>query len=146
MDSIYINSVDWYSGQLIGVTRCYAVRNAQYGYLDINYLLRCCGYSGLVKPPYNVQVVYQSGLSTGTYTSARMLQALTLAAQINLNEIDVSLSNESIADVGIEFFINQRYHEKRVMGITTVFGNSAMSQRIARLVRGLRARPGLAIY
>lgn len=75
-----------------------------------------------------------------------MLQALTLAAQINLNEIDVSLSNESIADVGIEFFINQRYHERRVMGITTVFGDSAMSQRIARLVRGLRARPGLAIY
>lgn len=145
---VSINSVDWLDGCSVEtVTGCHAVRSAQYGYLDVSYLIACGGCSPIVGyPPYNIQVAYTSGLATGTYTSARMLQALTLAAQINLNEIDVSLSNESTGDVGIEFFINQRYHEKRTKGITTVFGNSAMAQRIARLVRGLRARPGTAIY
>lgn len=145
---VSINSVDWRDGcDVDTATGCYAIRNAQYGYVDVSYLLSCGGCGGIVGyPPYNIQVAYTSGLATGTYTSARMLQALTLAAQINLNELDVSLSNESTGDAGIEFFINQRYHEKRVKGITTVFGNSALAQRIARLVRGLRARPGTAIY
>lgn len=148
VNRVSINSIDWANGCTVDtVTGCYAVRNAQYGYLDVNYLLSCGGCASIVGyPPYNIQVSYTSGLATGTYTSARMLQALTLAAQINLNEIDVSLSNESLGDVGIEFFINQRYHEKRMKGITTVFGNSPLAQRIARLVRGLRARPGIAIY
>lgn len=148
VNSVSIHSHNWANGCTVNTaTGCYAIRNAQYGYLDVQYLLSCGGCSGLVGyPPYNIEVAYQSGLATGTYTSARMLQALTLASQINLNEIDPSLSNEAIADIGIEFFINQRYHEKRVMGITTVFGNSASAQRIARLVRGLRARPGTAVY
>lgn len=148
VNRVSINSVDWSNSCTVEtVTGCYAIRNAQYGYVDVSYLLNCGGCSSLVGyPPYNIQVAYQSGLATGTYTSARMLQALTIAAQINLNEIDVSLSNESIGDVGLEFFINQRYHEKRVKGITTVFGNSALAQRVARLVRGLRARPGTAVY
>lgn len=148
VNRVSINSVDWTNGcEVETVTGCFAIRNAQYGYLDVNYLLKCGGCHSIVGfPPYNIQVAYETGLATGTYTSARMLQALTLAAQINLNEIDVSLSNESMADAGIEFFINQRYHEKRMKGITTVFGNSAMAQRVARLVRSLRARPGLAVY
>ena len=145
---VSLYTVDWANGCSVDTaTGCHAIRNAQYGYVDINYLLSCGGCGSVVGyPPYNIQVAYTSGLATGTYASPRMLQALTLAAQINLNEIDPSLSNESIGDAGIEFFINQRYHEKRVRGITTVFGNSALAQRIARLVRGLRARPGTAVY
>ena len=146
--SVSLNSRDWSNGcRVESVTGCYAVRNAQYGYLDVAYAVQCGGCQGIVGlPPYNVEVVYTSGMATGTYTSKAMLQALTIAAQINLNEIDVSLSNETTGDVGIEFFINQRYHEKRVKGITTAFGNSALAQRVARLVRKYRARPGTAVY
>lgn len=148
VNQVSINSVDWRNSCTVEtVTGCHAVRNEQYGYLDISYLLSCGGCGRVVGlPPYTIQVAYQSGLATGTYTSARMLQALTLAAQINLNEIDPSLSNETIGDVGIEFFINQKYHERRVKGYTTVFGNSPLAQRIARLVRSLRARPGTAVF
>lgn len=143
-----INSVDWGNGcEVDTATGCYAIRNAQYGYIDVAYLVGCGGCQGVVGyPPYNITVVYETGLATGTYGSKSMLQALTLAAQINLNEIDVSLSNESTADVGIEFFINQRYHEKRVKGYNTAFGNSATAMRVARLARKFRARPGTAIY
>lgn len=127
-------------------TGCHAVRNAQYGYLDVGYLANCGGCSGIVGlPPYNVTVVYESGLATGTYNSKSMLMALTLAAQLNLNEIDVSLSNESFADGAIEFFINQRYHEKRLKNYHTAFGNSALAKRIALLARKFRARPGTAV-
>ena len=145
---VSINSHDFSNGcELNTVTGCYAIRNAQYGYLDVAYLVNCGGCNGIVGyPPYNITVVYTSGLATGTYTSPKVIQALTLAAQINLNEIDVSLSNETTADAGIEFFINQRYHEKRIKGYTTTFGNSAMAQRVSRLLRSLRARPGTAIY
>ena len=146
--SVGINSYNFSNGcEIDTTTGCYAVRNAQYGYLDVSYLVNCGGCNGIVGyPPYNITVSYTSGLATGTYTSPRFIQALTLAAQINLNEIDVSLSNESTADVGLEFFINQRYHERRVKGYTTVFGNSAMAQRVSRLLRSLRARPGTAIF
>lgn len=97
-------------------------------------------------PPYNIQVAYQSGLATGTYTSKSMLMALTIVAQINLNEIDVSLSNESIGDVGIESFTNQKYSEKRVRLGNTAFGNSPMANRAARLVRKLRAKPSIGFH
>ena len=142
-----INSVDASRGCLVeSHTGCYAIRNAQYGYLDVAYLLNCGGCGSIVGlPPYNIQVSYTSGLSTGAYTSKSMLMALTLAAQINLNEIDVSLSNESIADAGIEFFINQRYHEKRIKGINTAFGNSAMANRVALLAKKFRAKTSIGI-
>lgn len=148
VNRVSINSVNWANGcEMDTATGCYAIRNAQYGYIDVSYLVNCGGCNGLVGyPPYNIQVAYETGLATGTYASHSMLQALTLAAQINLNEIDVSLSNETTADAGIEFFINQRYHEKRTKTYNTVFGNSPMASRVARLARKFRARPGTAIY
>lgn len=121
---------------------CSHIRNAQYGYLDYYKLLGCGGCGGVVTP-YQIQVVYESGFASGTYLGKSMLQALTLASQINLNEIDVSLSNESIADVGVEFFINQRYHEKRKKQHNTSFGNSPVANRVARLVKKYRARPSV---
>lgn len=118
---------------------CSYIRNAQYGYLDYYKLLGCSG----VVTPYQIQVVYESGFASGTYLSKSMLQALTLLAQINLNEIDVSLSNESTADVGVEFFINQKYHERRKKLNNTSFGNSPVANRVARLVKKYRARPSV---
>jgi len=77
-----------------------------------------------------------------------MLMALTIAAQINLNEMDVSLSNEGTADIGIESFSNQQYTEKRVKsGLgSTAFGNSPMANRAARLVRKYRSKPSIGFH
>ena len=138
-----IESVDGRNGcQTQSVTGCYAIRgDGKIGTIDIAYLLSCSGCGSWVYPPYNIKVSYTSGLSTGTATLPSFLQALTIASQINLNEIDVSLSNETIGDAGLEFIINQRYHEKRLPGVNTVFGNSALANRASRLVKNLRARP-----
>lgn len=145
VDTVSISGRDGNSScSMAEVEGCHVVRNAQYGYMDVSYLLDCFGCRGLVGyPPYSISVVYWSGLATGTYTSKSMLQALTLAAQINLNELDVSLSNESTADVGISEFSNMKYREVRTKLGTTVFGNSPTANRIARLVRKYRARPSI---
>jgi hypothetical protein len=113
------------------------VRNSAYGYVDV---FTPCNYYGSI---YSATMVYESGLGSGTVTSPTMLSALTLAAQINLNEWDVSLSNEGVADVGIESFSNQSYSEKRKYLGRTVFGNSAMAQRVAMLTRKYRAKPSI---
>ena len=143
--SVTINGADGRNTcSLTSVTGCHLVRNEQYGALDVGYLVNCNGCGGVVGyPPYNITVAYETGLATGTYTSKAMLQALTIAAQINLNELDVSLSNESIADIGITEFQNQKYSEKRMKLGSTAFGNSPMANRAARLVRKYRARPSI---
>lgn len=146
---VSISSVNGGNGCSVNtVTGCHAVRgDGRYGAIDIAYLSNCGGCSQIVGlPPYNVTVVYESGLQTGTSHQSPMLQALTLAAQVNLNEIDVSLSNEGTADIGIQSFTNQKYSEIRVKLGTTAFGNSATAQRIARLIRKYRAKPAIGFH
>jgi hypothetical protein len=148
--SVTISSVDWANSCTIDtVSGCFGQRNDEYGYLDVNYYYSCGGCSGIVGlAPYHVQVAYQSGLQTGTSNQPAMLMALTIAAQINLNEMDVSLSNEGTADIGIESFSNQQYTEKRVKsGLgSTAFGNSPMANRAARLVRKYRSKPSIGFH
>lgn len=114
------------------------VRDAQYGYIDV--------YAPSMLGVFNdISVVYESGLATGTYTQPLLLTALTMAAQIHVNEVDVSLSNESTADIGVQMFANQAYSENRVKLGSSVFGNSALAQRIARLVKKYRSRPSIGL-
>ena len=112
------------------------IRNAEYGYLDV---VLPCTYWNI----YSNTVVYESGLSTGTSSSTIMLAALTMAAQINLNEWDASLTNEGVADVGVQSFSNQSYSEQRTKLGNTIFGNSAMAQRVARMTKKYRSKPSI---
>lgn len=119
------------------------IRNAEYGYIDITFPAYYAGcYNGLL---YENMVVYQSNLSTGTVSGPVMLAALTIAAQVNLNEMDVSLANEGVGDVGIQSFSNQGYSEQRVKLGRNAFGSSALAQRAARLVKKLRSKPGTVL-
>jgi hypothetical protein len=120
--------------QLENVTGSVMVRNARYGYLDV---ILPCDYAFI----HANTVVYQSGFASGTVTRPSMLSALSLAAQINLNEWDVSLSNEGVADIGIQQFSNQSYSEQRVKLGRNAFGSSAMAQRVKRLVMKYQSKP-----
>lgn len=148
INQVMIDSVDGRNGCVIeSVTGCYAIRgDGRYGYIDVQYLCNCAGCNGIVAPPYNVRVSYESGLATGTSMQPSMLQALTIVAQINLNEIDVSLSNESTADIAIEGYSDMGYSEKRMKTYNTAFGNSAQANRAARLIRKYRAKPALGFH
>lgn len=114
------------------------IKNAEHGLIEVftdctNFWLE------------SASAIYKSGLASGTSTQPAMLSALTMAAQINLNEMNVSLANEGVADIGVQRFSNQAYSEERKRLLNTVFGNSAASQRIARLVKRYRSRPGLGL-
>lgn len=112
--------------------------SAEHGYIDV--FIDCHYGEGWL---YQSNAVYESGFSTGTSNQPAMLAALSLAAQINLNEMDVSLSNEGVADIGVQRFSNQAYSEERKHLLNTVFGSSAASQRVARLVKKYRSKPAI---
>ena len=115
------------------------INRSEYGYISI---YNPAMYGVLQE----VNVVYESGLATGTYTNPPVLAALTLAAQVNLNELDVSLSNEGTADVGIQQFSDQSYSEMRTKLGSTAFGNSAVAQRISRLIKKYRSKPSASFH
>lgn len=120
------------------ITGSVLIRDAQHGYLDL-FFPNC-------DPRYGTTtVVYESGLRSGTSFSPSVLTALVIAAQINLNEMDVSLSNESTADIGVQRYGNQSYTEERVKLGRTTFGSSALAQRAARLLRKYRVKPGTVL-
>lgn len=150
--SVKVNSVDNSSScETTSSDVCSIVRNEKYGYLDVWKLLNCSGCGSVLGTlPYNFTIAYESGLPTGTSSSPSnqptFLQALVLAAQVNLNELDVSLANESIADIGLKSFSNQRYSEIRMSLSHSAFGNSPVANRIARLVRKLRGKPSIGFH
>lgn len=122
------------------------ILNAGYGYIGLYFDYTCgfgCGGGG---SGYKYYASYESGLSTGTSNQPSMLLALTLAAQITLNFMDISLSNEGVADIGVQTFSNQSYAEVRVKLGNNVFGNSAMAQKIKSLTKKYRAKSGISFH
>lgn len=137
---LQVNTIvlDGFVSQTIETGTAYLIRNMEYGYLDV--FPECpVNFGGA----YQVQIAYESGFATGTSMQPSMMVALTLAAQINLNELDPMLANEGVGGIGIQQFSNQSYAEVRTKLINTNFGNSAQAQRIAQLVRKYRSRPAL---
>lgn len=134
--SAYYESIESFTPLQVDIhTGTALIRNAEQGWVDI---FIPCNYGS----NYRAYLVYESGMSSGTATQPRLLSALTLAAQIQLNEWDDSLSNEGVADVGVRSFSNQSYSEQRAFLGNTVFGNSATAQRIKRLTQGMRVKTG----
>ena len=147
--SVTVADVNWANSCQVDTSTgsCAAIRNAQFGYIDVSYMLTCGGCGFVVGyPPYNIQVVYKSGFASGTVTQPSILAALSLAAQINLNEFDVSLANEGSSDIGIQSFSNQSYSENRVKLGRNAFGSSPAAQRVARLINKYRSKPGLSLH
>jgi hypothetical protein len=125
---------------------CVFVWEDTYGYLDVSCLINYCNCAGLVIP-YQVQVAYQAGLPTGVANQPAVLLALTMAAQISLNEMIFPSQNETTGDVGVEAFSSLDYSEKRTKLGRTAFGNSAKAQKIAQLLSSTikLARPALLL-
>jgi hypothetical protein len=107
------------------------VSDDTYGYLYVvDWMTRCQCY----EEPLTIEFSYNAGLPTGVASQPGMLLALTMAAQINLNEFAVVSANEGVGNVGIEEFSSLEYREKRKPWKNTSFGASAKSARVAQLV------------
>lgn len=104
--------------------------------------------------PYQFQVSYVAGLPTGTASQPGILEALTIMAQIDLNEKDPGNSgmNEGVGDVGITKFSDlgfRGYTEERKPSDMrkTILGSSAKANYAARLIdlTVRKARPILRV-
>lgn len=114
--------------------------NGQIGIVDIDYLVAHCNCCTRGVMPYKVQVIYNSGLQSGTTYQPNHLLGLTIYAEITLNEI-IGYGNESPGDIGVQEFSNQQYKESRIPLLRTQFGTSARAQLASKLftdVRGYR--------
>ena len=125
---------------------CVFIWEDTFGYLDVSCILNYCNCS-IPSLPYQIQVAYQAGLPTGVATQPASLLALTMAAQISLNEMVFPSLNEGTGDVGIEEFASMDYREKRVRLGRNAFGSSAKAQKIAQLLSSTIpvARPTLRL-
>ncbi len=112
------------------------LRNKDRGVIDILTLIGNCQGCGSLFIPYQFEVVYDAGLPTGTYTSPKMLMALTEASKLFINEF-VGYGNEASL-VGVTEFRNQEYSEKRSKMHNTVFGSSPKAMLIKNLLSGVR--------
>jgi len=120
---------------------CSFIWNDTYGYIDVrqvaSYCNCPCGNS------YQVRVVMNAGLPTGSASQADMLLALTLASELNLNRIVDPSANEGTGDIGIEEFSNLGYRERRIGMKRTAFGNSAKANEIALMTNTFRKKRAL---
>ena len=126
---------------------CGYVYQDTFGYVDFRQLSSVCGWSWWGYPyspyilnyaPYQIQVAYVAGLPTGTATQPGILRALTIVAQIALDDMfpGVVGQNESVGAVGIQEFRSMDYFEKRAEHalVKTALGDDARSQRAKKLI------------
>lgn len=115
-----------------------SLRDDTYGIIDINYMLSNCHCSTSLNPyPYQIQVVYKAGLSSGTSFNPKVLMALSTYADLVLNQME-GYGNEADGLVGVDNFKNQDYSEVRHNLKRTIFGSSARAQFVSDLLTGLR--------
>ena len=114
-----------------------SLRDGERGIIDIHSVISNCNcHSSPYQYPYQVQVVYNAGLPSGTVYQPDVLLALTTYADIMLNEI-VGYGNEGAGDVGIERFQSQGYAEARRIKNTS-FGASPRANMASRLLKRLK--------
>lgn len=112
--------------------------SSERGILDISpYCNLSHSHNQGIAAPYQVDVVYETGLSSGTSYDPKILLGASTYADIALNEI-VGYGNEAPGDAGVESFSNQQYREQRKALINTVFGNSARAQFVHKLLTKYR--------
>ena len=115
-----------------------ALWNPTRGLLDLGWALANCRcHRGGYYYPYRVEVVYQTGMSSGTVHNSQIPLALTTYAQIILNEIE-GFGNESSGDVRVTKFSDIEYSEVREGLVKTVYGDSPKANFAHKLLTSLR--------
>lgn len=127
---------------------CGYIYSDTFGYIDFRRVSFLCGWAwwgSLYSPyiidqsPYQIELTYTAGLPTGTANQPGILRALTILAQIELNDAFPGMvgQNESVGAVGVQEFKSMMdYWEKRADHalVKTALGDDAMSQRAKKLI------------
>ena len=114
-------------------TACVFVFNDTFGYLNLSCVNSVCGCGGWLQP-YQFQIAYEAGLPTGTANLPGIEHALTIVAELALNEMIYPRANESAGDRGIEQWSAQDYSERRKPLKRTALGQSARANYASELL------------
>lgn len=142
--SIYSKNALCGSCTLTNNDGCGYIYQDTFGYIDVRQAMSFCGLAWdgypLVVPnyPYQIQISYQAGLPTGTANQPPFLEALTILAQIDLNEKDPGNSgvNETTGDLAVQSYKSLDYSEERGKHslVKTALGESAKAMRAKKLL------------
>lgn len=113
---------------------CVFIFNDTFGYLDFSCITTVCGCSRW-KQPYQFQIAYQAGLPTGTANQPPIEHALSIVAELALNEMMYPRMNEAMGDRSIQEFSSLDYREKRKNWAVTALGSSARAGYAADLIK-----------
>lgn len=128
-----LNQSSIFNCTLSEANSCVFVWDDTFGYMDFGYIVSACGCSNSLSP-YQFKLAYEAGLPTGVAAHPGILMALTIQAQLNLNEMIYPHANESAGDVGVKSYRSLDYSEDRVKMRRTILGTSAMSDKASRLL------------
>lgn len=137
--------------QLTSNDGCGYIYEDTFGYIDFKRLSSVCSgcnwnwwmgspYPAYVSSdvPYQIQVAYQAGLPTGTANQPGIMEALTILAQIDLNEKVPGMVgfNESSGDIPLTRFRGIEYAEGRKLSsfVKTNLGESSRAMRAKKLI------------
>ena len=125
---------------------CAYIFEDTFGYLNYSCVQSVCNCSQW-QYPYQFQIAYQAGLPTGTASQAPMLHALTIVAELALNEMIYPRANETAGDRGVESFSMMNYSERRKKLKSTALGQSARANYAAELISSCirRAVPAITM-
>lgn len=120
-----------------------------WGVVDLRVInsayIRGCGGGPAASPPYKYEVTWTAGLPTGTAALDKRLHlALALQAEEILKDFtDPGAHEGGPGDAGIQGFSTLGYQETRVKLKDTTFGQTAMGNYVARMVKHLVKQPPL---
>lgn len=127
----------------VELSGCAWVKNAEAGIIDVrqcgNTLQAACSACyARYSSPYQVRVVYEAGLPTGTWFDPRLLMGMATAAQIVLDQmLDPDSGEGGAGEPGVKSFSSLSYSETRNDSsyAMTAFGNSARANYAARMLK-----------
>lgn len=121
-----------------------ALYDSRYGIVDIANGVGNCGCHQNNAVPYKVEIVYETGLTSGTTYQPDMLLGLATYSKLILNQM-AGYGNEAPGDIGIQQFRNQEYQEQRVSLSKTLYGSSPEAQMVRSMINRYRRNKVVAL-
>jgi hypothetical protein len=105
-----------------------------------------CGCGAAKGYPYLYRIVYTAGCGSGINTHPNFLLALTIVAEIALQQItDPGASQGGPGDPGIQSWSNMRYRQENRWPAMSRLGLSPRAQYATHLLRGFKKRRALKL-
>lgn len=149
LDTVVLQCSDWCTSCTVeDHTECGHIKSHLYGIIELRLITLLCAVTcATCSRPLMWRVEYTAGLEAGIASTApNMLLALTMAAQIALEQItDPHAAEGGAGDAGVQAWRSMSYSETRVKLLRTAFGTSARANYIQQLLQPWRLKRAIKL-